>query len=75
MRVELIYDGQQYSIGNRDSASVRAEIEEALRSGDPHWIEAQRGEGEYTPAHLLIAPGIPFAVTDAHDRPGVLPED
>jgi hypothetical protein len=75
MRVEIIYDSQEYSIGNRDSASVREEIEEALRSGVPYWLEVQRGEGDYTPAHLLIAPGIPFAVTDVLDGPRVVPED
>lgn len=64
-RVEIVYDSQLYSIGNRDAASVRAEIEEALRSGSLHWLEVQRGEGEYTPAHLLIAPGVSFAVTQA----------
>jgi hypothetical protein len=64
MRVEVVYDGQEYSIGNRDAASVRAEIEKALRSGEPFWLEVQRGEGEYTPAHLLILPGIAVAVTD-----------
>jgi len=65
MRVEIIYDSQEYSIGNRTAASVREEVEEALRSGFPYWLEVQRGEGDYTPAHLLIAPGIPFAVTDS----------
>jgi hypothetical protein len=75
MRVEVIYDGHDYSIGNRDATSVRDEIEEALRSGIPYWLEVQRGEGDYTPAHLLIAPGIPFAVSDVQDVPRVLVED
>ncbi len=65
MRVEIVYDSHEYSIGNRDAASVREEVEEALRSGFPYWLEVQRGEGEYTPAFLLIVPGIAFAVTDA----------
>ena len=64
MRLEIVYDGQQYSLAKRDSASVRAEVEEALRSGSSFWLEVQRGEGEYTPTHLLIAPGIAFAITE-----------
>jgi hypothetical protein len=75
MRVEIVYDSQEYSIGNRDAASVRAEVEKALRSGEPYWLEVQRGEGEYTPAHLLIVPGIGLAVTDVLDAPPVLTED
>jgi hypothetical protein len=74
-RVEVVYDSLQYSIGNRDAASVREEIEEALRSGAPYWLEVQRGEGGYTPAQLLIAPGIPFAVTDVVEAPPVITED
>jgi hypothetical protein len=65
MRAEIVYDSQQYSLGNRGAASVREEIEEALRSGVPYWLEVQRGEGDYTPAYLLIVPGIAFAVIES----------
>ena len=70
MRVEIVYDGQPYSLGNRDAASVRAEVEDALRSGHPRWLEVQRGEGAYTPTHLLIVPGVAFAVTDTLGNSG-----
>ncbi len=75
MRVEIVYDSHEYSIGNRDAASVREEVEEALRSGFPYWLEVQRGEGDYTPAHLLIVPGIPFAVTDSEGGGATETED
>ncbi len=75
MRVEIVYDSHEYSIGNRDAASVREEVEEALRSGFPYWLEVQRGEGEYTPTFLLIAPGIAFAVTTALTASSPMTED
>jgi hypothetical protein len=73
-RVEVVYDSHQYSIGNRDAASVRQEVLEALQSGAPYWLEVQRGEGGYTPAHLLILPGIGFAVSDVIEAPPVVTE-
>ena len=74
-RVEIVYDGRLYSIGNRDAASVRAEVAGALASNAPYWLEVQRGEGDYTAAFLLIAPGIAFAVTEVLSGPASPPED
>jgi hypothetical protein len=74
MRVEIIYDGQPYSIGDQVAEAVRAQIEESLRSGEPYWLEAQRGEGTYTPTFLLIVPGVAFLVTDALRQPALFKE-
>jgi hypothetical protein len=74
MRVEIIYDGQPYSIGDQVAEAVRAQIEESLRSGEPYWLEAQRGEGTYTPTFLLIVPGVAFVVTDALGQPALFNE-
>ena len=61
-RVNIIYDGEHYSIGNRDVYELQAEIAEALKSGEPHWLRVNHGEGSYQIADLLLAPGIHISI-------------
>ncbi|MBC7440991.1 MAG: hypothetical protein H7311_00425 [Ramlibacter sp.] len=61
-RVDIVYGGQQYSLGGRSIESIQAEIDAAILSGTPYWMRVNSGGGRFEDAYLLIAPGIPFAV-------------
>jgi hypothetical protein len=61
-RVDVIYGGIRYTIASRDPADLKAEIEDALKSGEPHWLAVNHGEGTLHEAELLIATGIDIAV-------------
>jgi hypothetical protein len=63
-RVEVIYAGKPYSLGNRTTESVRQEIGDALAGDQPYWLKANSGEGLSEDAFLLVAAGIPIAVVD-----------
>ncbi len=63
-RVEIVYDGIEYSIGGRDIADVRAEIDRAVRAGQPYWLTAFRGEGKPQQVSLLVAPGTAISLAD-----------
>jgi hypothetical protein len=66
-RVDIKYDGTEYSIGNRDAEDVRAEIDAKLASPEAGWLAVNSGEGRLQPAQLLITPGIAFALIDIDD--------
>ncbi|MEC5151976.1 hypothetical protein [Cryobacterium sp. GrIS_2_6] len=63
-RIDIVYGGQQYSLGGRSAESVRNEINAAVTSGQPYWLPVNSGGGRFEDAYLLIAPGIAFAVLD-----------
>jgi hypothetical protein len=62
IRVEVIYGGQEYLIGDRDAEQVEHEIEAVLTSGRPGWLAVSFGEGRPTPCRLLLTPGVDIAV-------------
>jgi hypothetical protein len=63
-RVEIVYAGKPYMLGNRSTESVRQEISDALAGDKPYWLKANSGEGLSEDAFLLVAAGIPIAVVD-----------
>jgi len=70
IRIDILYGGQQYSLGGRSADSVKDEINAALLSGQPYWIRVNSGGGRFEDAYLLIAPGIAFAVLDVKPENG-----
>jgi hypothetical protein len=61
-RVNIMYDGAQYSVGQADVEALKAAIEEAFATGTPRWITVNFGEGRPQPADLLVGPGIPVSI-------------
>jgi hypothetical protein len=61
-RVNIMYGGAQYSVGQADVAAIKAAIEEAHATGTPRWITVNFGEGRPQPADLLVGPGIPVSI-------------
>jgi hypothetical protein len=60
-RIDILYDGVHYSIGQEDYDTIKAAITTAA-TGEASWITVNRGEGRPQPAELLIGPGIPVAL-------------
>lgn len=69
-RVDIVYGGQQYSLGGRSIESIRAEVSQAFTDGAPYWLRVNSGGGRFEDAYLLIAPGIPFAVLNVKPENG-----
>lgn len=61
-RVNIMYDGAQYSVGQADVEAIRAVIDEAHATGTARWIRVNFGEGRPQPADLLVGPGIPVSI-------------
>lgn len=61
-RVDVIYGGIRYSIPSRDPDGLKAEISEALTSGEPYWLAVNHGEGTLQKADLLITRGVDLSV-------------
>ena len=61
-RVNILYDGAQYSVGQADVEAIKAEIEQAHAAGRARWITVNFGEGRPQPADLLVGPGIPVSI-------------
>ncbi|MRG60996.1 hypothetical protein GE115_14135 [Agromyces sp. CFH 90414] len=61
-RVNVLYDGHQYSVGEAEVEALKEAVTEAYRSGGPSWVTLNLGEGRPQPAELLIGPGIPISV-------------
>ena len=60
-RIDVLYDGRSYSIGQEEYGAVKAAIT-AAATGAATWISVNHGEGRPQPAELLIGPGIPIAL-------------
>jgi hypothetical protein len=60
-RIDILYGGVQYSIGEDNYDTIKASITTAA-TGEASWITVNRGEGRPQPAELLIGPGIPIAL-------------
>ncbi|MGR0319055.1 hypothetical protein [Agromyces sp. ZXT2-3] len=61
-RVNIMYGGAQYSVGEADVEAIKAAIEQAHRNGIADWITVNFGEGRPQPAELLVGPGIPVSI-------------
>lgn len=73
-RIDILYDGAHYSVGEQDYQAIKAAIT-AAASGPPTWVAVKHGEGKLQPAELLVGPGIPIALlpvnpNDDTDDPG-----
>lgn len=68
-RIGIIYAGSQFSVGREDFEQLKADIEDATRSGRSGWIRVNHGEGRPQAAELLIGPGIPIALMPIADEP------
>ncbi|MFB2596717.1 hypothetical protein ACEXQE_02895 [Herbiconiux sp. P17] len=68
-RINILYDGKQYSVSGRDVDEMKEEIRAAVESAVPTWLEVNVGEGKYKRADILLTPGITIAVVgiDADD--------
>jgi hypothetical protein len=63
-RIDIVYGGKPYTLGDRTVQSLRTEIAEALSSGVPAWLRVNSGAGRYQDAYLLISPGTAIAIVD-----------
>lgn len=61
-RIDIYYGGERYSVGQRTLADVQSDIEAAIASGAPAWVQVNDGDGAPRTAYLLITPGVPIAV-------------
>ncbi|MRX44123.1 hypothetical protein [Agromyces kandeliae] len=61
-RVNIMYDGAQYSVGEADVEAIKEAIERAHERGRADWITVNYGEGRPQPAQLLVGPGIPVSI-------------
>jgi hypothetical protein len=63
-RIDIVYGGKPYTLGDRTVQSLRTEIADALSSGVPAWLRVNSGAGRYQDAYLLISPGTAIAIVD-----------
>jgi hypothetical protein len=61
-RIQVIYGGLQYSVGEEDYEQLKETIEQAVASGSPTWIRVNQGEGRPRAAELLITPAASVAL-------------
>jgi len=61
-RVQVLYDGLQYSVRQEDYDGLKAAVEEAVRSGRPTWVRVNQGEGSPRSAELFIGPATSIAL-------------
>lgn len=62
-RIYVIYEGTTYSVSGREPEDLRQEIMQAARSGEPHWLRVNYGEGTPAATDLLLAPGVGIALS------------
>jgi len=63
-RIDIVYGGKPYTLGDRTIESLRTEITDAVSSGMPSWLRVNSGAGRYQDAYLLISPGTAIAIVD-----------
>jgi len=57
-RINLIYQGQLYTMADRAITSVEEEVASIIASGQPGWLDVNSGEGTARPARLLITSSV-----------------
>ncbi|GAA1981636.1 hypothetical protein [Microbacterium pumilum] len=60
-RIDVVYDGHVYSVGQRDLDELRDLIAEGHAAGGM-WLLVNEGEGTRRDAYLWIAPGTSIAL-------------
>jgi hypothetical protein len=63
-RIDIVYGGKPYTLGDRTVESLRTEIAAAVASGEPTWLRVNSGAGRYQDAYLLISAGTAIAIVD-----------
>lgn len=61
-RININYGGEHYTIADADPELIKAEITQALLSGEPFWLRVNHGEGTVRAADLLITAGTPISL-------------
>src|SRR3546814_12514742 len=61
-RIDIVYGGQSYSVGQRDIDELRAEILAKTRAEGGYWLEVNSGEGAPRPTFLLITASTDIAL-------------
>ncbi len=62
-RINLMYDGVQYSVGDRELSSLKDEIVNTVGSGAPRWLRVNSGEGSAQEVEILITSATQIAIT------------
>ena len=65
--VYVLYDGNRYAIAGRSMEEIQRELDEALATGAPYWLDVYYGEGRPSHARILVAPGAPIALQQDSD--------
>jgi hypothetical protein len=68
IRVNIKYDGTDYSIGGREVDDIQAEIDAGLSSSEPRWLHVNAGEGQYQPARLLLTRGTSISLLAVDEK-------
>ena len=68
-RIDIIYDGVAYSVGNRELEDVKAEIAAAIVSGKPGWLHVNQGGGIPRATDLLITAATHIALIPIAEPP------
>ncbi len=68
-RIDIVYDGQLYSVGGRDLSDLLEEVRSAIADGG-RWVQVNDGEGERREALLFVGPGTSIAVIPIPDQTG-----
>lgn len=61
-RINIVYGGITYSVGDRDLHELQQEIAAGVQSGDPFWLTVNQGEGTPRDALLMISTGTDLAL-------------
>lgn len=62
-RIDIVYGGQPYSVGNRDLDELKEQILMGTQDGGAFWLEVNSGEGEPRATCLLITAHTEVALT------------
>lgn len=65
-RIDIVYDGQRYSVGNRDYEDFRQEVQRMLSAGSG-WLRVNDGDGARRDADLLVHAGVSLALIPVPD--------
>jgi hypothetical protein len=71
-RIDILYDGNQYSVGGRELDELKATIADGIAGGVPLWLEVNFGEGRPQTAYLMVTAAtsialLPTAIDESDD--------
>jgi hypothetical protein len=61
-RIDILYDGNQYSVGGRELDELTTTIADGIAGGAPFWLEVNFGEGRPQTALLMVTSATPIAL-------------